>query len=678
MQSLRFRALWAALLLPATLFAAEDVFTEGTLTIGGGGTLLDGHRPALQKVTQHKKDGFGGIEEYRLSRETKEWLFKLDARLMAGDDDYRLAAHFEKPEKFYIDGGFQQYRVWYDGAGGFFRPSRTAFNFLNQDLSLTRSKAWLEIGAFTANQTLLKFRYEYLARDGTKNSTAWADTNLVGAPYGTRNVVPSFYDLDEETHIFTVDVGNDTKEEVKWNVGARYSETKLNNNRNIRRRPFETADRIVTQKDTTKTDMFAAHGFYERVVNEMLTVSAGALVTDLDSNLGGSRIYGQTYDPVFDPAYLRRQQRDEGFYHLTGHADIKQTVLNLNAVYIPRKNWSVRPSLRFENMHQETMSEFVETNIGAGPAFAAIIEEVEGEQKKKWNEFGESIEVRYTGKPNWTFSTQGEWIQGDGNVEEERILHTGVFTVDRDNDNTRTSQKYSAKVNWYAKPGLTFAGQYYFKANVNDYDAVRDNTPAGTADRYPAYITDQDFETHDFNFRVSWRPVSLLSFITRYDYQRSNIRTQEKGLDPVESSEMTSHILSESVTWSPTARLFLNANVNLTWDQLATPAYAFVLNSDNNYINATLGGGYALAKKDDVYFDYSYFEADNFVDNSALSLPFGASQKQKAIYLTWVRRQSDTLIYTIKYGYLTNRDGTWAGRADFDAHMIYAKVQYHF
>lgn len=677
MQRLPFPALWATLLLPAAALAA-DVTTEGTLTVGGGGALLDGDRPSFQKLNQQRKDGFGGIEELRLTRETKEWLMRIDARLLAGNDDYKLAIRFEKPEKFYATAGYESFRVFYDGSGGRFRPTDTSFVLFNEDLSLTRSKAWLEVGAYTPNQTLFTFRYDYAGRDGTKGSTLWADTNLVGAPYGTRNIVPTFYDLDEETHTFSIDAGNESKEDSKWKVGARYSETKLNNARHTRRRPFESADRIVTTKDQTKTDMFAAHGFYERKVNEQLTVSGGALITDLDGHLAGSRIYGQTYDPVFDPAYLRRQQRDEGYYHLTGEAEMKQTVLNLNAVYLPKKNWSIRPSIRFENLHQETMSEFIETNIGAGPAFAAIVEEVEGEQKKKWDEFSESLEVRYTGKPDWTFSAQADWVQGTGTVEEERILHTGVLTVDRDNENDRTSQKYSFKANWYAKPGLTFAAQYYYKVNVNDYDAVRDNTLAGSADRYPAYITDQDFETNDLNFRVSWRPMPLVSSVTRYDYQRSTVVSNEAGLLKTESSKIVSHILSQSLTFNPTNRLYLTGNVNVTWDQLSTPAYSFVLNSDNNYVNGSLGGGYALAKLDDLYFDYAFFRAKNFIDNSALSLPFGADQKQQGAFVTWVRRQTEHLTYTVKYGYVENTDGTWAGLNDYKAHVIYAKVQYHF
>ncbi len=677
------RALWAALLLPAALPAADAVI-EGTYSVGGGGVLLNGDRPSFQQANQLRKDGFGGLEELRIYREDDETIFRFDARLMTGEDDYRLGLRFEKPDAWYLATGYESFRIYYDGTAGIFRPNGVAFKLYDEDLSLTRSKFWFEAGRYLSNQTLLSFRYQRNMRDGTKDSTSWGDTNLVGAPYGTRNVVPSFYNLDEVTQVFTANLGNTSKPEVKWNVGARYAETELNNQRNMRRRPNENADRVVTSKDETKTDIFAAHGYYQRVVSEKLTVSGGALITDLDSLIAGSRIYGQSYDPAYDPAYLRRQQRDEGFFDLDGHAEMKQTVLNLNAVYLPKKNWSIRPSLRFENLHQETLAHFVETNIGAGPAFAATLEEMESQHDKKWNEFVEAVEVRYTGKPNWTFSAEGQWIQGEGDLQEHLVdHHTAQSRIDRDMDVSRNSQKYSAKANWYPKPGLSFAGQYYYKVNVNDYDAVRDNTAPASGDRYPAYITDQDFETHDFNLRMSWRPAPMLSLVTRYDYQRSRVVSTEAGLSEVESSELTSHIISQSATWSPTGRLYLTANLNVTWDQLSTPSYPIVLHGDNNYVNGSLGAGYALAKKDDLYLDYTYYGADNFIDNSAISMPFGVDEQQQAVYVTWVRRQSEHLIFTFKYGYLTKDDNTWVGLDgkglnDYDAHLLYGKVQYRF
>jgi hypothetical protein len=674
MQSFRSCALWAGLLAPALVFA-QDV--TGTITVGGGAALLDGDRPSFQRIIQHKKDGYGGIEDYQLIREDKNSVLKFNARALLGDDDYRLGFRYERPDRFYAGAGFERFRVFYDGSGGYFRPTGTSFVMFDEDLSLTRSKLWVELGAYTADKTLIRLRWERRERDGTKDSTMWGDSNLVGT-FGTRSVVPSFYDFDETTDVITFDVGNETAQEQKWNVGARYSETKLENKRWARRRPFETADRQITTKDETKNDIFAVHGYYLRRLNEQFTFSAGALRTDLDTKLHGSRIYGQGYDPVYDPAYLRRQQRDEGYYGLHGNGEIKQTVLNANLVYQPHKHWSIRPSLRFENMHQETMADFIETNIGAGPAFAAIIEDAEGYHKKKWDEFSEAIEVRYTGKPDWTFSAKGEWVQGQGDHQEDRILHHTIVSIDRDMEYTRTSQKYSFSANWYVKPGLTFAAQYYFKGNVNDYDARRDNTPNTGADRYPAYITDQDFEVNDFNLRMSWRPRPMLNLVTRYDNQQSKIITGEAGLPMDRSSSLQSHIISQSVTWSPTSRLYLTGNVNVTYDQMETPAVLFVQHGDNNYVSGSLGAGYALAKQDDLYLDYSFFRANNFIDRSALTLPYGNSQKTHSGYLTWVRRQSEHLVYTVKYGYVTNRDVTWAGLNDFDAHLIYARVQYKF
>jgi hypothetical protein len=678
MQRSSFRtACLVALLLPVATTAA-DVTTSGTLTVGAGGTRLDGDRPSFQQATQMKRGAFGGIEEFELVREDEETLFTFNLRLIGGIDDYSLVARLEKPEAYFIETGFEQFRVWYDGSGGYFRPRALVFRLYDEDLSLTRSKLWLAVGRYTANQTLLSFRYDLRLRNGTKNSTSWGDTNLAGAPFGTRSIVPAFLDLDERTQVVAADVANTVSDDVKWKVGARYAKTELNNQRNLRRRPGESADRIVTSKDQSTTDIFSAHGYYLRRINESLTLSGGALITDLDSKLGGSRIYGQTYDPQYDPAYVRRQQRDEGFFGLHGHSDLKQTVLNLNAVYLPFKHWSVRPSVRFENLHQKTLSEFVETNVGGGASLPAILEEVEGFHKKQWNEFAESLEIRYTGKPNWTFNFQGDWVQGEGNLEEERILHTGVRTIDRDTDITRRSQKYSTKGNWYARPGLTVALQYYYKVNVNDYDTARDNTLPGTADRYPAFITDQDFETHDFNVRVSWRATSRINLVTRYDRQRSTIVSQEMGLAKTRNSELNSHILSQNLTWTPTGRLYLTGSINFTWDQLKTPAYLFVQHADNNYVNGSVAAGYALAKKDDIYVDYSFYRANNFVDNSATSLPLGADERQQAAFITWVRRQSEHLIYTLKYGYMTKADHTYAGLNDFDAQLLYGKVQYRF
>jgi predicted porin len=150
------------------------------------------------------------------------------------------------------------------------------------------------------------------------------------------------------------------------------------------------------------------------------------------------------------------------------------------------------------------------------------------------------------------------------------------------------------------------------------------------------------------------------------------------GVPETDSGRMTTHIISQSFTWNPIACLYLTSSANLTYNQLATPASAFVSNSDNNYLNVSLGAGYALGKVTDLYLDGNHYLARDYTDNSDRTLPYGADQRTDDISLTWVRRQTERLIYTVKYTYAMNRDGLAAGSNDYRANLIYGKVQYKF
>ncbi|PTY08631.1 hypothetical protein DB347_03375 [Opitutaceae bacterium EW11] len=655
--------------------AADNATVEGTVSVAAGGAILSGHPGAYQQQFQSRMNGFGGIDELRYKRETKTATFQLDGRFLPGDADYLLHLRLSGQEKWYVDAGYKNTRVWYDGLGGYFAPTNTSFHLFDESLYVDRSDAWVELGWVAEDTPYLKIRYDHETRDGSKGSTMWGDTNLVGR-YGTRSVVPSIQNIDEKRDIVTVDAGKETEQQT-WQVGVRYDHSSLNNGRMATRRPLENVSRAVTQKDDTSTDLFSAHAFTERRFTEQLTMSTGGSITTLDTNLDGSRIYGAGYDPVFDPAYAHRQARDEGFYDLSGGSEVKQYVFNFNIVYLPAKNWSIRPSFRFEDMTQNNSATFVETNIASN--LSAQLEDLASQSHKRWDEFTEAVDVRYTGLANVTFNWRAELVQGTGNLSElEEAEETGIASLYRKTDISRDTQKYSFTSNWYARPGLTFAAQYYYKARNNDYTNLRDSTPATGGDRYPGYIDSQDFATNDFNLRVSWRPTTKVSLVTRYDYQRSNVDTAVLLLQSVESGKLTSHIISENVTWNPINRLYIVGNVNVVYDSLATPAAAYVRNSDNNYLNASLGGGYALGKITDVYFDYSFYRANDFTNNASQTLPYGADQKRNVASLTWVRRQSERLLYTVKYSYVSYDDRTSGNRADFNAHVLYGKVQYRF
>ncbi len=665
----------AASLAPA-LGAQVDI--SGTLSVGGGGTLLDGNRAAYQSWSQHQKDGFGGIEDLTLVREGDNSTLKVKGQLLLGDEQYGVHFDYENYSGFTIDAGYSQFRTYYDADGGYIPTDQLWLPMIPDVAATDRSKLWFELGFTPEDLPAWKLRYQRDMRDGTKGSTHWGDSSLSTA--GSRYIVPSFYQLDETRDTFTADISN-ASVNGSWNAGVRYQETEMENLKNTRRRPFESADRYLTTRDQTSSDLFAIHGYVSRNLSERWRMSVGAIHTKLDTQLDGTRIFGSSgYDPVYDVTYPTRQQRDEGYYDLTGDNQLKQTVANLNFVYTPNKNWSIRPTVRFEDLRVDNASEFIETQVGRVPPGTVAEEEFMGESSKDWQEVSGRLEVRYTGAPQWTHSLRGEWLSGNGTLMEELIdVHTNAVDIDRDTDLDRTTQKYTYSANWYAQPGLSFAAQAYYRLRVNDFTNVRDSTPSVTSgDRYPAYIIGQDFETTDFNIRMTWRPASNLTWVTRYDIQDNSVVTTEAGYLKAESSTTESRIFSQSITWLPTTRWYLVGTFNAVDDDLVTPATARVGEGNNDYISGTITSGYAVSEASDLLLDFAYTKADNYVDSSDLSVPYLSGFRNTYVAATWVYRASENLVYHFRYSYSENRDDLVGTFNDYEAHTFYAKVQYKF
>ncbi len=672
-------ALISILLAAGPTVASAQFVTSGTIAVSGGGALLEGDQPAFQQRLRQRKEGFGGIENFTAERTSEEALFRFEARVLPGNEDYRIAARWERFDAVYVQANYTQFRTFYDGSGGVLRPAGDlAISWFDENLALDRSYLSLEIGTLTPDRPQWRLRYDRNTRDGTKNSLRWGDSNLGGAGLTPRAFVPSYLLVDEVRDIVTAEAGQRT-DDMNWKVAGRYERTRVDNRHTARRRPLEPQDRYVTMHEGMTMDLFSGHAFIERVLHEKARWSAGGLITSIDTDVVGSKIYGPTPDSEYSATFARRQTGDVGYYGLSGGTRMKQYLGNFNIVYQPTKYLVVRPGLRYEHLRQESGEGHTDTDFGPGAAAAAIQRQIEASSRNSWNEFTEELEVRYTRWQDWTLSARAQLNQGTGNLVEQSVLvPTQARIIDRDTDYERFGQRYLLNATWYFRPGLTLAGSYSYRLKIADYEHVRDSSNNGGFDRYPAFIIDNDLETHDANFRLSWRPRVALSLVTRYAHQRTVVTTTMAGLPEIENGKLMRHALSQTATWTPTARLYFTGAVNVTYDQLWVPPHRLTFPSDNNYISAMLGAGYAVGKVTDLYLDVNHYRADNYTDNSLVTLPMHAGNELQSAFLTWVRRHTDRIIYTAKYGYARNRDGTYAGLNDFDAHIFYAKVQYKF
>jgi hypothetical protein len=706
---------WACLFLAGALpLSAQQEASESTeeyrnwVELSLGATFEDGDKAAFQR--RYGIPGgtaFGGIEEFHFEQDVgKRGLFSIDGRGIFDNHDYSIRLELSEPEKGFVRAGYREFRTYYDGSGGFFpRGTNNWFNIYDDTLFLDRGEVWFEAGLRRPEVPELTFRYSHQFRDGRKDSTVWGDSNLTGtnpntgAALGGRGFVPSFWDIDEIRDIFQGDAKH-TVGKTEVALGVRYELFENNNSRNIRRRPLETTggtagsvpDRYLTQREGLEGDLFNFHTWSDTRFTEKVQLTLGYSFTVFDTDISGSRIYGASYDPVYDPLFARRQQRDEGFLDLAGGSLQKQHVGNINVMWTPWEKFAVVAAVRVEDQDTESHTDFLETNVGAAPARTSTQEELAATSDRGILDVSESLEFRYTGFTNWVLYARGYWMQGRGDLREiETLVETNIVDLLRDTEFEREAQKYTVGANWYPCRFANFAVSYYHKIRREEYEHQQDTTPNRAGNAYPAFILAHDFDTDDVNFRVTLRPRNNLTLVTRYDFQLSTIdllgdRTNLLGMpiEKVQSGEVTTHIISQSVSWTPFPRLYLQASGSYVIDETDTPVANWlgtnnlVLNSMNNYWNASGTAGYVLSEKTDLQAQYFYYRADNYEDNSLDSMPYGVDAEEHGVIGTVIHRLTNQLRLSLKYGFFRNREATFGGHNDYDAHLVYSSLQYRF
>ncbi|MBI5775623.1 MAG: TonB-dependent receptor [Verrucomicrobia bacterium] len=670
------------------------------LSLGLGHFFVDGDVGQFKRKQQRPDGMFGGIEELHYEQMVgKKGLLELDGRSIFDNRDYSLKLGLSHPDIGYARGGYSEFRTWYDGSGGYSVRSNAWLNPYTDELYVRRGRAWFEGGLTLPDWPVLSVRYSYDFREGMKDSTIWGDYNLTLTPTPNsavvaRGIIPTFLDINERRHLVEADVKH-TLGITSFDLGLRYGQDNIDNSRNILRRQGEpTRVRAVTQKESVDSDMFNLHGLVEARFNPKVLFTMGGSYTRLDTDIGGSRIYGAGYNSSFSPISPNQQSNDEGFVDLTGGSRVDQYVANLNLMLTPVKDFVIVPSLRIEYQDQAGIALFTETRV-TNATNAAVLEDVMNSRLRRFIDVTESLEMRYTGLTNWSLYARGEWLEGQGSLNESQVdLDVGTTALLRQTDSERLVQKYVAGANWYPHRKVNFAGQYYFRSVRNDYEHNIDPTvftPATTNNLYPAFMRNQEYHTHDVNFRMTWRPQSSMTFVSRYDYQVTSYNMQG-GIGPygvaladIENAEATSHIISQSASWTPLPRLYCQASVTFANQHTYTPAATLtgaaanlVQNGENDYWTGNATVGYALTKRSDIQVQYNCYFADNYSDNSSVSLPYGAGAEQHGVTATLINRLRKNLTWKLQYGYYTGHDRTSGGNNDYRAHLVYSSWQFLF
>lgn len=661
----------------------EEFFEGGKETynnwieFSAGGFLINGSKSQFQQ-RQRTGEFFGGIEDFHYTAPiATNTTLTADGRAIFDNHDYKLRLDVAREKLGYVRLTYNEFRTWYDGGGGFDAPSGIWYPMSGDALALDRGEISFEAGLRLEKVPKITFKYTHQFRQGEKSSTTWGIARPAGI---TRGLSPSFYDIDERRDIFQLDATHRIKK-TDLGLGLRYETGESDNALKIHHGPGEgpPGERRITDRQGTTYDLFNVHAFAEAWLNKKLLLSSGYSFSDLDNDFSGSRVYGSDFDVSYVPANALAGD-GAGFFGLDGGSRLQEHVMNVNLLAKVSPHFVITPSIRALREDSDADSVGFQTSgIGAATPFSA-------RSDRGLLDVRERLDLRYTGFTNWVLHGRGEWTEGDGNLNEfGGITASGPGTINRETEDSRFFQKYNAGARWYPTRRVTVDVGGYYKFNSYDYDHRQDSTPnAAGANRYPAFLVMQDFQTYDGNLRLTLRPAQNVTLVSRYEYQLSTIHTQPdavSGLADVESSEMTSHIIGQNVSWTPWSRLSLQVGFNYVLSKTETPASDFtqaILDAQNNYWTMNFSTGLVLDDKTDLNVGYFYYQADNYEGGATVGVPFGAGADEHGVTVTVVRRLTKHLRLTVKYGYFDYSDQTSGGNRNYQAHMLFSGLQYRF
>ena len=661
----------------------EQMFEGGTnsynnwIDLSVGGFLTRGNNSQSQQQHQTSGGAFGGIEDFHFqSTPSKGTTFSADGRALFDQHDYKLKLDLTREKLGFLRFSYDEFRTWHNGDGGFFPPSGTYYPLSGDALGLDRGTISFEGGLTLEKVPKVTFKYTHTFREGEKDSTSWGFTHPVGGIL-VRGLGPSIQDISEHSDIFQLDASHHIKA-TDFGVGLRYESGKLDDALKITQFPGEAIQQRVTDRQGTTYDLFNVHAFTETWFKKGLMFSSGFSYSDLNNDFSGSRIYGSD----FDVGYVPNGQSGFGYYGLNGGSRLHEYVLDLNLMAKPFEHFSIIPSVRVQKEDSDATANGVET-LGA---FAPT--SFSGESDRGVLDVRERLDLRYNGITNWVFYACGDLSEGRGNLNETGGLvpvnGIGIVPIQQQTDDSRFFQKYSAGARWYPTRLVSLDAGGYYKINHYDYTHELDSTPNDSANRYPAYLVMQNFETYDGNLRLTLRPWRNVTAVSRYEFQLSTIHTTPdsvSGLAEVESSTMTSHIIAQDVSWSPWSRLSLQVGFNYVLSDTKTPASDFtqaILDAQNNYWTLNFSSGLVLDDKTDLNVAYFYYQADDYQDNSVFGVPYGAGAQEHGITATLTRRIAKNIRLALKYGYYRYEDVTFGGHRDNQAHLLYASLRYRF
>ncbi|MEJ2725968.1 MAG: hypothetical protein P8175_15255 [Deltaproteobacteria bacterium] len=655
---------YGVILAAATVCAQEEVEKSGNLRLSPliWYVHVTGNEAKFREDWWIQDEWAGGVEEFSYKNtDGNGFSFFAEGRAIVPEQDYRLSLRMDKRNMGFVQAGYTEFRKYYSGTGGFYRPFEIEPFELANDLRLDIGDIFFEAGTAFSGWPAVTARYEHLCKEGAKSLSEWGAVTKGGV---TRLIFPAFKEIDEETDIFKLE-GDHTTGKFHLNNQFSYETYKTDTKRFEEEKNLDVpSSETVTVSENFTHDALRNVFYVENYLNDKVYWSLGYLYSKLDGDEGFNMV-----TVPFGP-----EPFDKNWFSRTIDVEEKAHVLNFNGMVGPFRNVTFYGGFQAERtrIDGDTDAVLEETVAGAGPVYpdAIILSKAEKDSLQ------ETSGIRFTGLPFTTLYGEAQWTQRRIDLSE-RETEDGVPSFERFTDTDISRQRYTLGLNTSPLPRTTLSARLRHTCRDNDYNHLLDTEPG-----YSAFITDQAFKMDDVSAKLNYRPFSMIQLSLMYRILAIDIDTSFDTTPPssARTGEYDADIYSASMTFAPISRFYLTASFSYT-DAKTTSLLndvPSILTYHGDVFSAQGTAGLGVDEETNLTFQYLYNRSNNFEDNSLYGLPLGIDNEGYGFLAALSRNLTKKTRIRIRYGYYNDNEPSIGGVDDYRAHLISAEAAFRF
>jgi hypothetical protein len=701
--------------------AQADAFPqfESFIKITGQAPSVTGKDSSFARRLQMPANGSYGIEALHFAKDTAgNTTLEFDGRALVGSEDYLGAFKATKNELGSFEVGYKRFRTFYDGIGGFFPLNNRWMELVNPELHTDRAKFWVEAKIERPNAPKFEFRYTNEQRTGRKDSTILGDTDFTGIPsyYGVgasalnpysaaRKIVPAYTNLNGRQQNWLGSakhtVGNtDYEFEIQHNL-AKSGDRRVMNRYpgELQLYPRQSSSTNPPQVYPPATIANEVYGYDQQNLDSKVTSYTGKFETKLSDTVavyggvlystGNADIGGDRQMTQYMPTAVGLVTAVGGFVGSGGRPPYSYTTVagktnekvlseNLGFKFEPKTDFFSTLAVKHERTdidgfnQVQYISNSINQTTGVVTPVLVLAPNLADRTEKSWIP---EATFRYTGIKSLSVYGNVDYRHSPGT---EYGNSTGVTTGGGagapvvSNDNVKLNHAhYKFGANWTVNQMVSLRGEIFYKDHTNGfYDRV---TPGD------GYVLGYQFLGEKLTAIV--KAQNNLTFTTRLIRQTGKMDTTVDSGTNFKSNDTKNYNIGETIDWSPTTQMFVQANVNVVFNTIQTAfpvagglGNAVLRNADNNYINGSFITGFVVDKQTDASLQYTYYRADNYKVPSPASVFYGAGVKEYTVAAVVKHKFTDRLLGEFKLGYIDSKNDTTGGNTNFKGPLVYVSL----